>query len=488
MQDEEQKIRRTKKQIVPPSILEHGKLPPQAVDLEEAILGAIMLEKDAMMQVVDILKPEMFYKESHNRIFTAITELFRNVQPVDILTVTDQLKKMGYLDVVGGHYYIITLTSRVASSANIEYHTKIVQQKYIQRELIRISSEIIRDAFEDTTDVLELLGNAETQLMTITEKNTSKRSVKYSDAVVGAVDDLKYLCENPTKLTGIPSGLTEMDRKTGGWQQSDLIIKAGRPGMGKSTESFQEAMSAAEVGHSSAYFSLEMSMKQLINKSFSNKFQIELSRINMGQLTPSELKDLEDYKTTATKNLFIDDSPSLSTIELRAKAIRLKQKYGIQQIIVDYLQLMTASGLTGKENREQEISKIARSLKSLAKELQIPVIALSQLSRAVEARPNKRPILSDLRESGSIEQEADIVIFFFRPEYYKMEIVECNGVQHNSAGVCLVDIAKGRNIGTGEFLLNFSGKYSKFQDFDTFYISDGAMPTNQLTLVENPPF
>jgi replicative DNA helicase len=467
-------------------IMEHGKLPPQAIDLEEIVLGAIMLEKDALLQVIDLLKPEIFYKESHQKICFAIIDLFKNTQPIDILTVTERLKKLGELELVGGPYYVTRLTARVASSANIEYHLRILLQKYIQRELIRISSATIHDAFEDSTDALNLLATAEAQMMSIAESSILKRAQDYNDALGETISEIIAVYKNPTKLTGIPSGFIDLDRKTSGWQDSDLIIMAGRPGMGKSTEVLNCAINACEFGYPVAMFSLEMSIKQLLKKIISNKCDIDLSRMNNGNITELEADNITIFKSN-NMPLFIDDTPALSTMELRAKAIRLKHKYGIKMIIVDYLQLMVASGLTKGDNREREISKITQSLKALAKELDIPIIALSQLSRAVEQRPNKRPILSDLRESGSIEQEADVVIFIYRAEYYKYEVIECGGIQYPSHGLCLNEIAKGRNIALGEILLKFTGSTSRFQTIETEF-RDMNQITESKEKEETAPF
>lgn len=439
-----------------------GKVQPQAIDIEEIVLGAILLERDALNEVIDILIPDSFYKESHQKIYSSILDLFKLNNPIDLLTVTEKLKSKGELEFVGGPYYITLLTSRIASSANIEYHARIIQEKYIAREIIKISSNAIIDAYDDITDIFELQGKIELDLSSITEKTISKRCEKINKSIKSTIKDIIYLKENPTKFTGIPTGFIEIDKKTGGWQNSDLIIIAGRPGMGKTTFALSSVINACNDGISCGFFSLEMSSDQLNKKILSEKFEIELSRINQGKITDFEVNNLLNYNDKILENLYIDDTPSLSIIQLRAKARRLKRKYDIKFIVIDYLQLMNGSFNNKNNNREQEISNISRSLKSLAKELNIPVIALSQLSRDVEKRGgSKRPILSDLRESGSIEQDSDIVIFIYRPEYYKIEYFEDN---ISTQGIAEVLIAKGRNIGTGDYRLKFQGNISKFSN------------------------
>lgn len=448
------------------NILEHGKLPPQVIEIEEAVLGAIMLEKDALLQVIDIIKPEIFYKESHQIICRAIIKLFQSAQPVDILTVTNQLRKNGDLEMVDGPYFVTQLTSRIASSANIEYHTRIIQQKYIQRELIRISAKTINTAFEDTTDAMELLSAVEIQLMGIMQQGIFRRIANYQDSMDEVLKEIKFIKENPTKLQGVPSGFIDLDRKTGGWQKQNLIIMAGRPGMGKSSQALNMAINACENKFSVAYFSLEMSTLELMKKIISNKCEIEFRRLNNGEVENFEWENISVFSKNNIP-LYIDDTPAISSLELRTKAIRLKHKSDIQLIIIDYLQLMKASELFKGDNREREISKITQSLKALAKELNIPIIALSQLSRECEKRGgNKRPILSDLRESGSLEQDSDIVIFLYRPEYYKFDYFDFHGVKYPAKGICLTEIAKGRNIGTGEIILKFNGAISRFSNIN----------------------
>lgn len=377
-----------------------GKVPPQARSLEEAVLGALMLDKDAVSIVIDILRPDSFYEDRHQHIYKAICTLFEQSNPVDLLTVTEELKKMGVLDSIGGPFYLVELTNRVASAANVEYHARIVAQKYIQRELIRVSTDTINEAFEDTTDVFDLLDKAEQGLFSITERNLSRGFMGMSTLVNMALKQIEELSKKADGLTGVPSGFTALDRLTSGWQPSDLIIMAARPGMGKTSLTLAITCNAAiQFGKPVAFFSLEMSSVQLVNRIIAMETQISSEKLRKGQLEEYEWLQLHTQVARLSNvPIFIDDTPGISVFELRAKCRRLKMQHDIQMIIIDYLQLMTAGG-DNKGNREQEISTISRSLKGLAKELSVPVIALSQLSRAVEVRGgSKRPQLSDLRE------------------------------------------------------------------------------------------
>lgn len=457
--------RRARFSTTTPSTL--GKLPPQATDLEEAVLGALMLEKDALSSVIDILKPEVFYRDSHQKIFQAIRVLFEKTSPVDILTVTAQLRLQGELEMIGGAYYITELTNRVASAANIEYHSRIIIQKYLQRELIRISTDTINSAYEDTTDVLDLLDKAEKGLFDIAQNNLRRDSRKMDDILAESLKEIEALKDKKDGLTGVPSGFTELDRMTSGWQKSDLVIIAARPAMGKTAFVLSCARNAAvDFNKAVVVFSLEMSSVQLVNRLISGESQIEQEKIRKGRLEEWEWEQIHSKVGRLEQApLIIDDTPSLNIFEFRAKCRRLKSQHDISLIIIDYLQLMHGKSDGKGGNREQEIGSISRALKSVAKELNVPVIALSQLSRAVESRPggSKRPMLSDLRESGSIEQDADMVLFLYRPEYYGLEVDEDN---LPTAGVGEVIIAKHRNGETGRVRLKFVGKFVKFQDLD----------------------
>ena len=446
-------------------LYEIGKLPPQAVDLEEAVLGALLLDKEALTSVIDILQPKSFYKEAHERIFAAIQRLFNRSEPIDILTVTQDLRKTGELEIVGGAYYISQLTSRVASAANAEYHARIISQKYVQRELIKISTETIRDAYEETTDVFDLLDKAEKNLFDVVQGNIRKNYDEISTIMGRAIKEIEIARTLKSGITGVPSGFMELDRITAGWQKSDLIIVAARPAMGKTAFVLSLARNAAiKDNRAVAVFSLEMSSIQLVNRLIASESELPAEKLKKGQLEDYEFMQLNSKITKlAEARIFIDDTPALNIFELRAKARKLVHQHGIELIVVDYLQLMQGAG-DNRGNREQEVSTISRSLKSIAKELNIPIIALSQLSRAVETRGGlKKPQLSDLRESGAIEQDADMVLFLHRPEYYGIFEDE-NGAPTN--GICEVIIAKHRNGPVGSADIRFIQSLAKFVDLD----------------------
>ncbi len=449
-----------------PNANEIGKLPPQAVELEEAVLGAMLLEREALSTVIDILSPEAFYKEQNSRVFTAMIALFNRSEPVDILTVTQELKRSGELEIVGGAYYVSALTNRIASSANIEFHARIVAQKYLQRELIRISTDTIKSAFEDSTDVFELLDETTKNIFEVLDSNVRKQHDKMSTLIAKAIEEIEAAANQKDGLLGVPSGFTALDRITGGWQKSDLLILAARPGMGKTAFVVSMAKNAAvDFNKPVAIFSLEMSSIQLVKRLISSETELSQDKILKGNLENHEFEQLNQrIKKLAVAPLYIDDTPALSIFELRAKARRLKENQKVELIIIDYLQLMSG-GPDGKGNREQEISQISRGLKSLSKELEIPIIALSQLSRQVENRPggSKRPQLSDLRESGAIEQDADMVMFIYRPEYYGLEVDENNEPTRGRAEVI---IAKNRHGALETVKLRFIGQYAKFADLD----------------------
>lgn len=423
-----------------------------------------MLEKDAYSVVSEFLKPECFYKESHQNIYTAITNLALNQEPIDMLTVTQQLKKIGKLEEVGGQAFLSELTGKVASAANIEYHAQIIVQKYLARELIRVSSDIQTKAFDEKTDVDELMQDAEGQLFEITQRNLKKDVTHIGPIITEAIDLIQAAANRPDGFTGIPSGFNYLDQITSGWQKSDLIIIAARPAMGKTAFVLSMAKNmAVEYNFPVAIFSLEMSNVQLVNRLIVNVSEIEGEKIKHGKLANFEWEQLHS-RTSQLLNapIFIDDTPSLSVFELRTKARRLVKEQKIQCIIIDYLQLMNASGMN-YGSREQEVSMISRSLKGLAKELNIPIIALSQLNRGVEGRTgaDKRPQLSDLRESGAIEQDADMVLFIHRPEYYKITQDE-NG--NSLLGIAEIIIAKHRNGSTDDIRLKFTKEFIKFEN------------------------
>lgn len=434
--------------------LEMGKMPPQAIELEEAVLGALMLEKEALTNVIDILREDVFYKDSNKKIFGAIKRLFERSEPIDILTVTNELKKTEDLESVGGAYYISQLTSKIASSANIEYHARIVLQKYIQRELISFSSETIENSYDGSIDVFELLDIAEKRLFAIADENIKKDPKIAGSLIHEAIKQVEAARNRKTGITGVPSGFTELDRLTSGWQSSDLIILAARPSMGKTALALTLARNAAiDFKVPVAVFSLEMSNLQLAQRLIASETELGMEKLRKGQLQDYEFEQLTAKVTSLSDApIFIDDTAALSVFELRAKARRLKENHNIQMIMIDYLQLMTSGNESRGGNREQEISSISRALKSLAKELNVPIIALSQLSRAVEQRGGaKRPQLSDLRESGAIEQDADMVLFVYRPEYYGAE-----GAGDAPPDTAEVIIAKHRNGPLDSVHLKFS--------------------------------
>jgi replicative DNA helicase len=450
--------------------LEKGKLPPQVIDMEEAVLGAMMIDKKGVDDVIDILQPDAFYKDAHKHIFEAILQLFTETQPIDLLTVSSQLKKNGKLDLAGGDFYLIQLTQKIASSAHIEFHSRIILQKFIQRSLIRISSEIIEESYDETTDVFDLLDKAESKLYEVTQGNIKRSSETAQSLVLQAKKRIEEIA-GKEGLSGIATGFEKLDQVTSGWQPSDLIIIAARPGMGKTAFVLSMARNVAiQFGHAVAVFSLEMASVQLITRLISSETGLSSEKLRTGKLEKHEWEQLSTkVKDLEKAPLFIDDTPSLSIFDLRAKCRRLASQHGIKLIIIDYLQLMTAGGNgKGGGNREQEISTISRNLKALAKELNVPVIALSQLSRAVETRgSSKRPLLSDLRESGAIEQDADIVSFIYRPEYYKIEEWD-DDEQSPTAGQAEFIIAKHRNGGLENIRLKFLGHLGKFDNLEDF--------------------
>jgi replicative DNA helicase len=431
------------------STMVYGKVPPQAKDLEEAVLGAIMLEKGAFDTVVEILKPECFYVDAHQRIFKSMKSLANKSQPIDILTVVEELRSSEELDMVGGPYYVTRLTNAVVSSANIDAHSRIILQKFIQRELIRISGEIIGDAYEDSTDVFDLLDQAESKIYEVTSTHLRNSYETIDSVLVKTIQRIEDLRHKNEDVSGVPTGFATIDRITYGWQMTDLIILAARPSVGKTAFALNLARNAALNAAKPtpvAFFSLEMSAGQLVQRILSAESEIWLEKISRGKLEEHEMKQLyaRGIQKLAQAPIFIDDTPALNIFELRAKCRRLKNINNVGLIIIDYLQLMSGTGDNRNGNREQEISTISRSLKSLAKELQVPIIALSQLSREVEKRKdgNKMPQLSDLRESGAIEQDADMVMFLYRPEYYD---VTQNEMGESNKGETHVRIAKHRN-------------------------------------------
>lgn len=456
--------RARKKAVVVP---EMGRMQPQARELEEAVLGALMLEKDAYSIVSEILKPECFYEKAHELIYAAIVDLAVQQHPIDMMTVTEQLRKRGDLEQVGGAYYISQLTGKVASSAHIEYHARIIAQKYLARELISFSSQIQDKAFDETSDVDDLMQEAEGKLFEISQRNVKKDVTQINPVIHDALEMLKKAANQQEGLSGLRTGFDELDKKTSGWQNSDLVIIAARPAMGKTAFVLSMAKNmAVNFNIPVALFSLEMSNVQLVNRLIVNVCEIPGEKIKSGRLENYEWEQLDfKIKELYDAPIFIDDTPSLSVFELRTKARRLVREHGIKCIIIDYLQLMNASGMNFG-SREQEVSMISRSLKGLAKELNIPIIALSQLNRSVESRQGaegKRPQLADLRESGAIEQDADMVCFIHRPEYYK---ITTDDRGNSLVGLAEIIIAKHRNGATGDIRLRFKNEFAKFMNIE----------------------
>lgn len=444
---------------------EYGRIPPQALDLEEAVLGAIMVERDAIIEVLDILKPESFYKDAHQKIYKTIIRISMAEKPIDILTVTEELRKEGELEEVGGPAYVTQLTGRVASAAHLEFHARIVAQKYIQRELIRVSSEIQSRAFDDSIDVDELLDFSEQQLFEIAEGNIKKEIAQINTLIKEAIHQIEEASKREDALSGVASGFTKLDRLTSGWQNSDLIIIAARPSMGKTAFVLSMARNMA-VDHKQAvaFFSLEMASLQLVNRLIVAETLLPSDRIRNGRLERWEWEQL-DYKIKSLVEapIFIDDTPAISIFELRAKCRRLKNLHDIKIIIIDYLQLMSGPPEL-KGSREQEVSSISRSLKGIAKELNVPIIALSQLNRSVEMRSgSKRPQLSDLRESGAIEQDADLVLFIHRPEKYG---IDQDDDGNSLRGIAEIIVAKHRNGAIDDINLKFKEEFAKFTDIE----------------------
>ncbi len=441
-------------------------VPPQAVELEEAVLGALMLEKDAIIELQGIITPEAFYKEAHQIIYKAILDLSMELKPTDYHMVVDKLRQIKKLDAVGGASYLAELTQKVASAANVEFHAKIIAQKYIQRELIRVTTEIHKMAYDESLDVTDLIDRAEAEIFKVSEGHVKRDVQKSRDILTKTLQMIEEASKREGGFSGVPSGFTHLDRLTSGWQPSDLIIIAARPSMGKTAFVLSLARNVAvDYNKGVAFFSLEMSAQQLMMRLIVAESELDSRDVRNGHLTPEQWKHLEtSIKPLSTAPLFIDDTPALSVFEFRSKARRLKTQYDIQLIIIDYLQLMTAVTDSRNGNREQEVAMISRSLKAVAKELDIPIIALSQLNRSVESRGgNKRPQLSDLRESGAIEQDADLVAFIHRPEYYGLTVDE-DGTP--TQGMAEIIVAKHRNGAVDTIKLRFRKEQARFTDYD----------------------
>ncbi len=447
-----------------------GKLPPQATDIEMDVLGALLLERGKDIVVLDILKPESFYKTEHQKIFQAIYDLSVEHEPIDYHTVIEKLKKNGTLEEVGGPGFVVGLSQRIGSASHIEYHSKIIAEKYIQRELIRVSSEIQSKAYDDSEDVDDLLEFSQQQVFELALGSVKKDAMKMDIILEEALQQIEDAKNREDGLSGVPSGFSSLDRITSGWQRSDLVIIAARPSMGKTAFVLSMSRNIA-VNHKKAValFSLEMSSVQLVTRLISSETELGSEKLRSGNLKDYEWQQLE-HKITNLENarLFIDDTPAISLFELRSKLRKLKTRENIDLVIIDYLQLMTGPKET-KGNREQEVSTISRGLKAVAKELNLPIIALSQLNRSVEMRSGmKRPQLSDLRESGAIEQDADIVIFIHRPE--KMGLTE-DEAGNSTKGLAEIIIAKHRNGAVTDVQLRFREEFARFEELNENFLN-----------------
>ena len=454
----------------------YAHLQPQALEVERAVLGALMNDRDAYAVVCEILSPESFFEQRNQLVYSAIRDLSLAEKPVDVLTVTDELEHQGCLDKVGGAIYIADLSNKVASSANIEYHARIIAHKFLARQLISFASDIETKAFDGSMDIDDLMQEAEGSLFELSRRNMKKDYTQIDPVISNAVEVIQKAAANKDGLTGVPTGYHKLDNITSGWQASDLVIIAGRPAMGKTSFALSMAKNiAADYKVPMAFFSLEMSNVQLVNRLISNCCEIQGSKILNGQLKPDEWERLDKRLNNLIGSpLYVDDTPGLSVFELRTKARRLVRDHGVKIIMIDYLQLMNANGMRFS-SRQEEVSTISRSLKQIAKELDIPILALSQLNRGVESREGlegKRPQLSDLRESGAIEQDADMVLFVHRPEYYHIYQDENGRDLH---GMAQIIIAKHRKGATGDVLLNFRGEFTRFEN-----------PEDSNTNIENP--
>ncbi len=436
-----------------------GRVPPQAVDVEMSVLGAMLIEKEAIARALDLLSEEAFYKEAHRLIYQGMIALFDRSEPVDLVTLTEELRRRGVLEKVGGSYYLTELTNRITSAANIEYHAKIVLEKALMRQLIASSNEVAGRAYEDSEDAFDLLDEAEQKIFKISEMHLKRSFVSMNQALHQTMEMLESIHGKHSGITGVPSGFTALDNITGGFQKSDLVVIAGRPSMGKTALVLSAARNAAvDFEVPVAFFSLEMSAQQLVLRLICAEARVDQHKVRTGRLPEDQWQHLSTrIGKIARAKLFIDDTPSLGILELRAKARRLKAEHDIQLVVVDYLQLM--QGPKGLDSREREISSISRSLKALAKELNVPVLALSQLNRAVEARSDKRPQLADLRESGAIEQDADVVMFVHRPEVYGIK--EEGG--ESTEGIAEIIVGKQRNGPIDTARMSFIKTYAKFE-------------------------
>ncbi len=439
-----------------------GRIPPQSIEAEQSVLGSMLIDKEVVPVVMEVLKPEDFYRPDHREIYNVIIELFDKAQPIDLITVSERLKLHGKLELVGGLEYLSNIATEVPTTANVKHYSKIVEEKALLRKLIKASSDIVDLGFNASEEVSYILDKAEQSVFDILQKRSSQGFVPIKDVLVDTFNNLEEMYNNKGNITGIPTGFSDLDFKTSGLHNSDLILIAARPAMGKTAFALNLAQNAAVHSHVPvAVFSLEMSKDQLVNRILCSEAMVDSNKMKTGKLEDNDWQKVAKALAPLSEApIYIDDTPGVSITEIRAKCRRLKLEQNLGLVVIDYLQLMQGSGKKGGENRQQEISEISRSLKILAKEINVPVICLSQLSRAPEARTDHRPILSDLRESGAIEQDADIVMFLYRDDYYNPETEKKN--------IAELIIAKHRNGSTGTVELVWLGQYTKFANLEKF--------------------
>ncbi|MCH1626764.1 replicative DNA helicase [Fredinandcohnia quinoae] len=444
------------------------RIPPQNIEAEQAVLGAIFLEPSSLTLASELLIPEDFYRAAHQKIFNAMLDLSDKGEPVDLVTVTSELADIKILEEIGGVSYLSDLANSVPTAANIEYYARIIEEKSILRRLIRTATSIASDSYSREDEVEALLGEAEKNIMEVANKKNAGAFQNIKDVLVQTYDNIETLHNRVGDITGIPTGFTELDRMTAGFQRNDLIIVAARPSVGKTAFALNIAQNVAtKTDENVAIFSLEMGAEQLVMRMLCAEGNINAQNLRTGSLTPEDWGKLTmAMGSLSNSGIYIDDTPGIRVNEIRSKCRRLKQEAGLGMILIDYLQLIQGSG-RGGENRQQEVSEISRSLKALARELQVPVIALSQLSRGVEQRQDKRPMMSDIRESGSIEQDADIVAFLYRDDYYDKESENKNIIE--------IIIAKQRNGPVGTVSLAFVKEYNKFVNLERRF-DDAGMP------------
>lgn len=441
--------------------MELGKIPPNDTEAEQAVIGSMLTDKDAVSAAIEVLKEEDFYREDNKIIYSALLNLYNKNEPIDIITLKSELSAMGKLEAVGGLEYIAELPEKVPTTSNVEQYIKIVEEKSILRNLIKTANDIITLGYDPTQDVENIIDNSEKKIFEVMQKRNQKGYSSIKDILVDTFTELEQLYNRKQHITGVPTGFADLDYKTAGLHKSDLILVAARPAMGKSAFALNIATNAAVRANTPvAIFSLEMSKEQMVNRILCSEAMVDSNKVRTGTLEDEDWAKLAEASGILSEsNIFVDDTPGISIMEIRAKCRKMKLEKNIGLVVIDYLQLVQGSGKRAS-SREQEIAEISRSLKILAKEIDVPVIALSQLSRAPEQRPDHRPMLSDLRESGSIEQDADIVMFLYRDDYYNEDSEKKN--------IAEVILAKHRAGSTGTVELLWLGNYTKFANIDKY--------------------